>query len=395
MWWQKIKNVYHLGVAILANIRYGFPARKLTVIGVTGTDGKTTTASLIYHIFKTAGFNVSLISTVGAIIHGKTYGIGFHVTNPSSFPLQNFLSKIANGSKKDNILVLEVTSHGLDQNRVWGVPFKIGLLTNITHEHLDYHKTYDNYVRAKIKLLQKAKVAIVNEDDGSFIKVKKYLKNKKLLTYGRKKEADIHALPFELPKQLEGVHNYYNSLAAFVVVKQFGINDSLIKIAFNTFKLPKGRLETVYKKEFTIVVDFAHTPNAFEQLLSSLRPNVKGRLIHVFGSAGARDITKRPLMGEIASKYDDIIVLTSEDPRKENPYKIIDDIEKGISKRKSLKILRNSNRLEAINTAIKIAKSGDLVVLTGKGHESSMNYGKGEAEWSEFEAVKKALKNRT
>lgn len=392
---QKMKNIYHLGVAILANIVYGFPGRKLQVIGITGTDGKTTTSSLIYHILKTAGKNVSLISTVAAHIGGKTYDTGFHVTNPSSFPLQRFLKHIAMlDGKSEKYLVLEVTSHGIDQNRIWGIPFFIAGLTNITHEHLDYHKTYENYVMTKARLLKKAKIAIVNKDDSSYKLVSPKLKGKKVVTYGLKKDADINPTVLKFETSLPGEYNKYNCLLAIAVCRQLGIADKDIQKGIQTFTPPTGRTEIVYRKDFTVMIDFAHTPNAFEQLLSALRPKVKGRLIHVFGSAGLRDKTKRPLMGKAAATYDDIIILTSEDPRSEISEKIMDDIENGIKKRAGLEIIRIADRQEAITKAISLTKKGDFVVLTGKAHETSMNYGHGEESWSEYEAVAKALKMR-
>jgi len=154
--WQRIKNIYHLFVAILANIWFGFPSRKLKVIGVTGTDGKTTTASLIYHILKNNGKKAALLSTVGAYIGDKVYDVGFHVTTPSSFGLQRYIKKIV--QEENGYLILETTSHGLDQNRVWGINYEIGVITNITHEHLDCHKTYENYLRTKLKLLERSKI---------------------------------------------------------------------------------------------------------------------------------------------------------------------------------------------------------------------------------------------
>lgn len=389
--WQNAKNIYHLIVAIIANVLYGFPGKKLTVIGVTGTDGKTTTTSLIYHILKENGYPASLISTVGAVIHGKTSDIGFHVTNPSSLPLQRFISQVV--ARKDKYLVLEVTSHGLDQNRVWGIPFEIGVLTNITHEHLDYHKTYDNYAQTKIGLLNRAQTAIVNSDDASYKKVLEYLRNKKkLITYAVDKKADITLKDIQMPSHFLGKHNIYNALAAVGVARKLGISEKGIQNALQTFVFPKGRGEVVYKKDFTVMIDFAHTPNAFEQLLSSLRPSVAGRLIHVFGSAGARDNTKRPLMGQIASEYDDIVILTSEDPRKEKPQKIMDEIKSGMNTKKHVQILEIADRKAAIEKAVSLAQKGDYIVLTGKAHEKSINMGRGEEAWDEFQAVKEAMK---
>ena len=172
--WQEIKNVYHLLVAVAAQVWFGFPSRKLKVIGVTGTDGKTTTVNLIYHILHTCGYSVSMISTVGAIINGEKKDLGFHVTNPSSWQLNSFIKKAA---EKSSYLVLEVTSHGIDQHRIFGIPFAIGVMTNVTNEHLDYHKTYDRYLQTKVKLLKRSRIAIVNQDDGSHKTIILLLKN--------------------------------------------------------------------------------------------------------------------------------------------------------------------------------------------------------------------------
>ena len=401
---QKIKNIYHLMVAIVANIVYGSPGRRLTVIGITGTDGKTTTTSLVYHILKTAGKDVSLISTVAAHIGGKTYDTGFHVTNPASFPLQRFLRQAvkAGHPNKKNYLVLEVTSHGIDQNRIWGIPFALAGLTNITHEHLDYHKTYENYVATKTKFLKKAKVAVVNKDDTSYSLVKNYLGNKKAITYG-KKDAEVTLQMLKFHTNLPGEYNIYNCLLAIGICRQLDITDADIQKGIETFTPPLGRTDIVYKKDFTIMIDFAHTPNAFEQLLSALRPQVTGRLIHVFGSAGLRDTTKRPLMGKAASTYDDIIILTAEDPRTEKVEEINKQIREKISNsqfaifNESLKVEDRKyvseidDRQKAIDTAITLAKKGDFILITGKAHEQSMNYGHGEVSWSDYKAVEKAL----
>lgn len=391
--WQTAKNVYHLFIAIGANIRYGFPGRKLFVIGITGTDGKTTTTSLIYHILKTAGKDVSLISTVAAYIGDKTYDTGFHVTNPSSIALQKFLKKIISLKKKNRqqYLVLEVTSHGIDQNRVWGVPFAIAGVTNITHEHLDYHKTYENYLATKAKLLQKAKIAILNKDDKSYAPLMRLLTNHAVLTYG-KKNADITLKTLPFTTQLLGDYNTYNILLAIAISQSLGIDTKSIQKAIASFTSPIGRAEVVYDKDFTVMIDFAHTPNAIEQLLSTLSKKQKGKLIHVFGSAGLRDRTKRPLMGKASSLYADIIILTAEDPRTEAVGDITAQIKKGITGKKE--VYEIADRQNAITKAIRIAKKGDMVVITGKGHEKSINYGKGEEVWSDQAAVKKALEKK-
>ena len=352
---QKLKNIYHLFQAVLANLWYGFPSRKLKVIGVTGTDGKTTTTHLIAHILKTAGKKVSFISSVVAS--------GFHVTTPSPFALQKLLKQ--SNDNNDEYFVLETTSHALDQNRVWGIKYEIGIITNITHEHLDYHGTYENYAKTKLKLLKMAKVGIKNTDKIASI---------------------IKRIP-NLTK-----FNQYNYSSAYAVCKQLKLSDEVILKAMNTFQLPKGRLDLVYNKDFKVIIDFAHTPNALLQLLPEIRKKYlqqSGRLIHVFGSAGLRDFTKRPLMGEASDKFSDIIILTEEDYRTEDPQLICQQITSRI-KNKNYQIILNRQR--AINKAMKTAKRNDVVVITGKGHENSLCRGKIEYPWDEYEAVKKALK---
>ncbi|HET9946671.1 MAG TPA: UDP-N-acetylmuramoyl-L-alanyl-D-glutamate--2,6-diaminopimelate ligase, partial [Patescibacteria group bacterium] len=377
-------------IAFLANLYYQFPSKNLTVIGVTGTDGKTTTTNLIYHILHTAGLPVSMVSTVGAVIHGQHSDTGFHVTTPSSFAVQKFMKRSLSGNEKQ-YMVLEVTSHSLDQQRVWGIPFEIGVLTNITHEHLDYHKTYENYVKTKAKLLQKAKVAIINIDDISYPLLSSLI-SKKIITYGIKKKADVMPKTLPYTSSMEGGFQQYNELAAISVAMELGISDKIIKKALSTFALPKGRLEVVYDKDFTIIVDFAHTPNAFAQLLPVLKKQAKGRLIHVFGSAGQRDASKRPEMGRVSSEFADVSIVTAEDPRKEKIKDIAAAILSGMKKKNEVLVIED--RKQAIKKAISLAKKGDIVVLTGKGHEKSMNYGKGEIAWDEFLVVKEAIKKR-
>ncbi|KKQ28388.1 MAG: UDP-N-acetylmuramyl-tripeptide synthetase [Candidatus Levybacteria bacterium GW2011_GWA2_37_36] len=397
--WQRIKNLYHLGIAIIANAWFKFPSKKLTVIGVTGTDGKTTSTSLIYYILYSAGFNVSMISSVGAIIGGKNYDVGFHVTTPSSFAIQRFIKKAVDSGSK--FLVLETTSHALDQYRVFGIKFDVGVLTNVTHEHLDYHKTYENYAKAKAKLLKMSRIAVVNKDDKSFplLNSKFKIQNSKIRTYGMSSGSDINPKTFPFKSNLIGEFNKYNILAAVAACKTLGIEDNQIRRGIESFEPPKGREDIVYEKDFTVMIDFAHTPNAIDQILKSVRTFAKGKIIHVFGSAGARDTTKRSLMGEMSSKYADIIILTAEDPRKESVEKINHDIESGIKNNelriKNRTLIKIEDRRKAIESAIKIARKGDLVLITGKSHEKSMNYGQGEEPWDEYGVVRDALRLRS
>lgn len=403
---QKIKNIYHLAVAISANTWYGFPSGRLNVIGVTGTDGKTTTTSLIYEILKNSGIKVSMITSVGAVINGKDYSLPFHVTTPSPFDLQKFI-KLAAGRTNSNgkkFLVLEVTSHSLDQFRVFGINFEVGVVTNVSHEHLDYHKNYKEYALTKLKLLQKSKDAVVNRDDKSYKIIMPQLKKiegkkpNRIVTYGLTKASDVNPENFEFKSNMLGEFNKYNILAAVTCAKLLGINPPHIKRTIAEFKSPLGRQNIVYDKGFQVMIDFAHTPNSFLEILRALRPQVTGRIIHVFGSAGERDQAKRPEMGKFSSEYADVMIITAEDPRSEDIEKITNDILSGVkdadSKIEKESILKVPDRQKAITAAIKMAKVNDFVLITGKGHEKSMNSGEREVPWDEYKAVRKALEAR-
>lgn len=402
---RALKNLIHLLLAFIANVYYRFPSRSMTMIGVTGTDGKTSTASLIYEILQKQGEKVALLTTVAAIIEGKTYETGFHVTTPSSFALQKYL-KIAK-DKGVTHFILETTSHGLDQNRVWGVRYKVSVITNISKEHLDYHQTYEKYVEAKAKIIGMSEIAVLNRDDFSYpnilelITANPAMKNTKVITFGLKKDADINPQKFKVAPAMPGTFNRYNSLASLAVCLELGVPKEHALAVISSHKPPKGRQDIVYKKDFVVMVDFAHTPNSFQNILSSVK--VDGRLIHVFGSAGERDREKRPEMGRISSQYADVIVLTAEDPRSEQVEDIMDEIEEGVenftAQEKTNTQFQNGkkylfkigDRKEAIAFAVSIAQKGDLVLITGKGHEQSMNLGSGEEPWSDFDAIEEVL----
>lgn len=403
---RKAKNAAHFLRAFGIKSFYRLKNENLFVVGVTGTDGKTTTTSLIYHILKQAGYNSNMISTVGAYFGNKRENLGFHVTTPSVFGIRKFLRGLSKKEGEKKYLVLEVTSHALDQYRVYGINFEIGVVTNVSHEHLDYHKTIENYMEAKLKLLKKAKIAILNLDDISFSFMKEKLGNKPFLTYSLTNDkADYTLNKFPFKTNLIGDFNYQNCLAAIAVTKQIGIEDDVIRRGLESFSLPAGRQQIIQQSPFSVMVDFAHTPNAFESILRELKGYTEGRIIHVFGSAGERDKEKRPMMGEISSQYSDVIILTEEDPRKEDVDNINNEIEKGIggdfnlmetSNLDDYKTLRKvyfkiTKRRDAIAFALSIAAKGDLVLFTGKGHELSMNRGNGEEKWDEPEIVKEEL----
>lgn len=401
---RKLKNLFHLLESFFANIFYGFPSKKLTIIGVTGTDGKTTTVHLIHHLLKSAGFKVGLISTVSAP--------GLHTTTPDPWILQKLLRDVV--KKRLNYVVLEATSHGLDQHRLWGVRFQIGVITNITHEHLDYHHTYQNYLQAKAKLLRRVKVAVLNRDDRSYdyLMTKIQRPKTKIITYAIKNEADFTPTKFKFSTSLPGEYNRYNCLAGIAVASTLGINEDMIRKAVFSFKGVIGRMEEINEgQNFKVIVDFAHTPNALENILKTLNSQLArpersrgvtcnqrtGKLIAVFGCAGLRDAEKRPIMGEISARLTDISILTAEDPRTEDVDGIIEEIAVGCKKAGGIEgktFFRVPNRGKAIELAVKkVAKKGDILVICGKGHEKSMCYGKIEHPWSDQEQARKALKN--
>lgn len=372
---RSIKNIYHFLTAWFFVIWYGIPSRNIKIIGVTGTDGKTTTCHLIYEILKKAGIKVALISTVAAYLGEEELDTGFHVTSPDARILQPLLLRI----KKNGFthLVLEVTSHGLDQNRFAGMKFYTAVITNITHEHLDYHGTFEKYKAVKMKLLHMAKYPIY-----------KYKKTR---------------IKVSNPA-LAGDYNKYNIGAAEAVAKVFGIRYSVIGEVVNNFSGVPGRMEEIkLGQKFRAIVDFAHTPNALEQVLKMLKTQCskRNKIILVFGCAGLRDHTKRPMMGEIAVRLADKVIVTAEDPRTEKLGEIYQDIISNITPRPPLNlrgganignVIREDDRQKAIELAVSLAQPGDTVVATGKGHEKSMCFGKTEYPWSDREAFEKAIK---
>lgn len=375
----KVKNARR-ALSFLASYWYGTPSKKLKIIGVTGTKGKTTTVHIIYHIMKSLGYKVGMVSTIGSEIGNSNISIGLHVTSPDVISLNKMLFEMVKTGCK--YAVLEVSSHGIDQGRIDGIDFEVGVLTNIAFEHLDYHKTMEEYRRVKMSFVNSAKYKVIAP-----------------------KKTDLKILP--------GYFNNLNIETAIAAVSCIGISKNDALKTLESFKLPEGRLERIENdRGINIYIDFAHTPDSLRAALKHLRMGTKGRLISVFGSAGERDRIKRPIMGGISAKMADISVITSEDPRSENVNHIIDSICDGALKSKAKEFtiqnykyaLRNNNilksmfikipdRKKAIEFAItKIAQKGDTVAFFGKGHEKSMNLdGIHETSWSEKEIVRKYL----
>lgn len=403
---QSIKNIGHLFFAILANIFYGFPSRKLQLIGITGTDGKTTTANLIYHILSESGFNTSIISTVSAIISNKIYDTGYHVTTPSSFSIQRLIKRaVSRGSK---YFILETTSHALDQYRVYGIKYDVSVITNITPEHLHYHKTYEQYVMSKIRLISWSKKTFINEDDGSYDMITRFYTSPKIATYGFINKPMQSQQLLNVKGLKLSSFNKYNYLAAYFVCKELGISDSLIYKNMLTFKLPAGRQEVIYNGEYRVIVDFAHTTNAVREVLSSIKKDYDkvGRLIHIFGAAAFRDDSKRAPMGRESATYSDLTIITEEDYRTEDPADIAKQIAKGLQEKgfeeENNKDFGKSNqkytiildRGKAIEKALSIAKRHDVIVITGKGHEMSLNRNGKEYHWNDKEKVNQLIASK-
>ncbi len=405
-----INYLYHLPKSFIASRIYGNPGRDLEIIGVTGTDGKTTTTTLIYHILKTAKKKVAMVTTVEARIGKKSIKTGFHVTSPDPWELQKFLRMMR--SQKIRYVVLEITSHGLDQFRFFPIVPKIAVLTNITHEHLDYHKTFKDYMDAKLKLFRHATHAVVNKDLEIFPTINQRLGKVLFSTYSIDQDSQLKPshveygagyTKFRLGKveytvPLTGRYNLENTLAAISTALLLDIAPTDIKKALMSFPGVKGRFEVIENSRgLHTIVDFAHTPNAIREVLGNVRSQMKSgqRLIVVFGSAGLRDATKRPLMGAAASDLADEIVLTAEDPRTEDPAHIAEQIRQGISKKKQKFVHIELRRQDAISLAInELARPGDWIIVAGKGHEESMCYGTVETPWSDQDAVRNALINK-
>ncbi len=417
---QKLKNIYHLGqAASAAGINFK-PADKLKIIGITGTDGKTTTVSLVYHLLKIAGYKTGMISTVGARINSdKLLTTGLHTTTPNPFLIQKLLREMVKMGCQ--YAVLEITSHALDQNRIFGIHIDTALITNINHEHLDYHQTIDNYLKAKLKIFNTCRLGIINIDDDLIKNKISFIKENnpriKLITFGLKNEANFYIRNYNCAKKgstfevfknkkklfkgtspLSGQYNLYNLLAAISIVNAFNLKNEIIKKGLSSFKPVQGRMQEVsLGQDFTVYVDFGHTPQAFEAILPMLRNLTKNRLIHVFGATGKRDKIKRPMMGKISGSICDLIYLTSEDTYGEDANQIISEIESGVKltdKIKDKDYFIFPDRQTAIIKAINEAKKEDVVVITGVGHQTAINKGKMEIPWSEYEAVKKAINLR-
>lgn len=376
-------------VAIAASNFYSQPSRQVKVVGVTGTNGKTTTTHLIKAILEENGAKVGIMGTLYARM-GSTEK-NFNNTTPESADIEEFLSLVR--QEKGDYMVMEVSSHALDMGRVDQISFQAAVFTNLTQDHLDYHQTMNQYKESKLILFnglagKEGRLGVINADDPAaqdFIKAS----GPACLTYGINEDADVKASQlkfslkgsrftvvhregrFEINMKLIGRFSVYNALAAITYSLAEGVETSVIKRALEKVEGVAGRFEQVdCGQDFTVIVDYAHTPDGLENILRTGKEILENRLITVFGCGGDRDKTKRPLMGKIAALYSDFCIVTSDNPRSEEPEAIIDDIIPGINEIEDAHYAKIIDRKEAIHQAICLAKPGDLVIIAGKGHET-------------------------
>jgi UDP-N-acetylmuramoyl-L-alanyl-D-glutamate--2,6-diaminopimelate ligase len=416
-------------LAYLSAAFYGFPARRLTVIGVTGTDGKTTTSNLIHQILLAAGLRAGMISTVNAVIGTQTLDTGFHVTTPEAPDVQRYLAMMLAAGLTH--VVLESTSHGLAQQRVAACDFDVAVITNITHEHLDYHGTFEAYRAAKARLFaslaetapkphRPPRAAVLNRDGLSYDHLRALVTREEIrvISYGQHAQAEVRAAEIEhIPQglrfvaqgagwqtpvetHLAGDFNLSNCLAALAAADALGVSPETAAQGIAALPGIPGRMERIDAgQEFLAMVDFAHTPNALRQALLAARKIIEGRsdsgrVIAVFGSAGLRDRAKRRMMAETAVELADLSIFTAEDPRSESLQAILDEMASGARARGGVEgqnFWRIPDRRAALRFAVTQASARDLVIILGKGHEQSMCFGEVEYPWDDRTALRAAL----
>ena len=441
---RKLKNVYHILNAILASIWYGFPSRKIFVIGVTGTNGKTTTAHLIANLLENSGAKIALASTISFWLGEEKKVNDTKFTTLSAWKLQEFLAKAVDQGCE--YAVMETSSHALDQRRVWKVQYDLGVITNVTREHLDYHVVMADYRRAKRRLFEilaqrqekqkliaggrkrESGLAVVNLDMENPKEFILGANKKKIFAYTTRSKKSVESLAQEFNLRAENIiqaqdlmlesdqssfrvkktvfnfhlpgrFNVENALAAVGVGKALKLDQPIIQKTIAEFQGIPGRLEEVPNdKGLRIMVDYALTPDSMGKVGRMLRESLEdsNRLFWVFGSCGERDRGKRPLMGAIGAKYADVVMITNEDPYHEDPQQIIDEVFTGViknpGKREEENAFRIMDRREALKKSLKMAQPGDLILVTGKGAEENMKIGDKLIEWNDRRVVEELLR---
>ena len=398
-------------LADAADAWFNYPSKRLHVMGITGTDGKTTTAYLANEVLRAGGRRPGLIGTVAVLVGDQMRPNPNRNTTPEALELQALLAQMV-AAGNDGV-VMEATSHGLAQSRVRNARFAVGVLTNLTSEHLEFHGSLDNYRAAKAMLFEEAPVAVLNADDPSFAYFRDRSRDR-VVTYGVETDADLRASDLDargdgttfrltapgwsgsVRVPIPGSFNVHNALAALALAHVEGVDLAVAADALARSPGVPGRMETVDEGQpFTVVVDYAHTADSLGKVLSVLRPLATGRLIAVFGSAGERDPTKRAPMGRVATELADVVVVTDEDPRLEDPRAVNEQIADGAraaGARDGEDLLVIDDRPAAIARAISLARAGDVILLAGKGHEKTIIYGTTGRWWDEKEVARRALR---
>lgn len=397
-------------LAVVATNFYDTPSSKLELVGVTGTNGKTTIATLLYEMFTAMGYTVGLLSTVKIMIGDKAYPATH--TTPDSISINHYLNEMVLAGC--TYCFMEVSSHGIDQKRTFGLNFRGGVFTNLSHDHLDYHKTFADYRDAKktfFDQLPKSAFAITNKDDkNGMVMVQNTAA--KVKTYGLKNIADYKTQVIEnqfsgmllkigmheLWVQLIGEFNAYNLLAVYAVAIELGADEGEVLVGISKLKSVDGRFQFIVSKdEITAIVDYAHTPDALKNVLNTINSirTYNERLITVVGCGGNRDKTKRPIMAQIATELSSKVILTSDNPRFEDPYAILEEMETGVEPQNAMKTLLIEDRKQAIKAACQDAKSGDIILIAGKGHETYQEIKGVRTDFNDLMIVKAFLDNRS
>ncbi len=395
---------YHYLQSVIAGVKYGFPGKKLRIIGVTGTNGKTTTCFMIWNMLNQAGHKTGLMTTVAWGVQKLTPELG-HMTTVDAFTLNQRIAKIAQEGAE--FLVLEITSHALAEFRTLNIPIEIAVFTNLTHEHLDYHKTLTNYRNAKGKLFKKAKFSILNADDSA---TKYYTKiAREYITYGIKNgencatniKLTVSGIKYSfgdinIETKIPGEFNVYNSLAAVLVGQKLGLSNTQIADGIKSLDSVEGRMNIIDEGQpFTVIVDYAHAPDALEKVFDSVK-NHKGKVISVHGGAGRRDPSTRPIRGAILAKNSDLVIITEDDSRDENPETIAAGFIQGAEKAGKIlgkNLIKELDRKKAIKLALESAKPGDLVLILGKGHEKTILRADGPHDFEDIKVTKQLIRD--
>ena len=394
-----------IAMAEMAAAYYGYPSREMQMIGVTGTNGKTSTTYMLKAIAERMGKKVGLIGTIRNMIGDII--IDTERTTPESVDLQRILRQMKD--EKVDVVIMEVSSHSLDQKRVHGIEYDVGEFTNLTQDHLDYHKTFENYFNAKKLLFKQSRMAVINKDDPYANRMMEGL-DIPVMTFGIREKADVTASEIDITTRgvqfdfnyknitsrfnvpIPGIFSVFNAIGAATVALSLGWNLDSIKYGLEHMMSVSGRLEPLPtgKNEFTVLLDYAHTPDALENVLKTVKGFATGRIVTLFGCGGDRDHAKRPIMGEIAGRFSDFAIVTSDNPRTENPMDIINSIVEGV-KKSGCEYVVIENRREAIEYALKNARKNDVIILAGKGHENYQEINGGKHHFDEKEIVAEIL----